>query len=289
MRGSTALAGLLLGAALLAGCVGSNASEKAGPSTPIPEAPPPAVTVETGSIAGAVTDDELRPIPGATVAVVETAQETKTDQAGAFTFNELAPGPYRVIAQTLGYEQAARKVEVAAGEITKLSFALKPVKIGNESYVQTSTRTALIHAGQSFTYLYTVPVVNQTTVHDLFCNPCSFVLHHPPSPKKILTEPTWPGDTACPNVNCDVWIYYKSTWTNAWYIGDGELAFYAYVDNRAKKFWGDSQVGLLKGKDKVLLALSPSYYGSLEQKVTVYTSFPYGDDFPDDFTALPPP
>lgn len=70
-------------------------------------------------------DQEMVPIEGADVGVVGQAKlAAKTDAAGRFTLNEVAPGNYNLIAQRLGFDAASKAIMVVAGEVTPVNFSL---------------------------------------------------------------------------------------------------------------------------------------------------------------------
>jgi carboxypeptidase family protein len=120
----------LLGFALLvAGCSGS--SNNAGLSASGSAAPSSVDGgQDTGSIKGTVVSEEAAPIAGAQVAAVRpTTAETKTDESGQFELAGLAAGSYDVVAQALGYNSLARKVDVVAGETSEARFVLPSIEI----------------------------------------------------------------------------------------------------------------------------------------------------------------
>src|SRR5687767_10855226 len=108
--GAVATAVVLL-SIVFAGCSAAETqgqSETPGSTT----APAPVVDANTGSIAGTVTTDEMEPIPNAEVGVIGIDAVVTTDAQGAFTFNDVAPGTYNVLANALGFEQRGKKVDV---------------------------------------------------------------------------------------------------------------------------------------------------------------------------------
>lgn len=113
---------------ILSGCVSAESSQKKEQSEPAP-APPAAPTTDAGSIQGAVTDDALQPVANAQLLLQEAEMTAVTDAAGAFTFNGVAPGSYSLFAAALGYESASKRVEVKAGEVAQVSFALAPLPV----------------------------------------------------------------------------------------------------------------------------------------------------------------
>ena len=124
--------GILVLAIVMSGCAAGESATKA----PATSAPAATVSADSGSITGRITDDELQVIVGAQVGVSGPAESlVETDAEGRFTFNDLAPGEYAVIAQKLGYESAAKRVTVEAGKATEVSVILAPVAILSEPRV----------------------------------------------------------------------------------------------------------------------------------------------------------
>lgn len=128
---------LLLGL-LLSGCVGGQAGgEKesqpgstvdAGPSADSPDA-------EVGDLKGFVLSDELEPLPGASVALLNTSFEAKTDDQGAFAFLNLPLATYTVVAQKLGYESRALRAVTVAGQATYVNITLVPLPTAEAHYI----------------------------------------------------------------------------------------------------------------------------------------------------------
>src|SRR5687767_2977177 len=120
---------LLVGLSLLAsGCAAADADKKAAPG---PSEPVGTVHVgdnstgDLGSIVGKVVDDEQVPIAQATVAIVELQAEVTTAADGGFEFKDVPIGAHTVVANRLGYDSVARKVEVTAQAQTEVTIALK--------------------------------------------------------------------------------------------------------------------------------------------------------------------
>lgn len=114
----------------LAGCV---SSESASEAASAPVAPPAEIDDNSGGIEGTVTDDSILPLEGAEVALLDLDLSTTTDATGRFSFSRVPPGKYRLAAAKLGYESAARVVEVRLGEITAERFVLVALSI-EEAY-----------------------------------------------------------------------------------------------------------------------------------------------------------
>ncbi len=102
--------------------------------------------IPTGNIAGSVRDsrniitngsyyklkgrDELLPLNGAKLTVVENNQTYTVDQMqnGVYVFKNLAPGAYNVKAEAVGYYAQIIPVTVSAGTISYLNISLNKVR-----------------------------------------------------------------------------------------------------------------------------------------------------------------
>ncbi len=138
--------GIVLCAAF-AGCV--DAKDLAVPS--------PTITSngETGEIRGTVLDGQLAPIVGAVVALDQLATTTLTGEAGNFSFQAVAPGDHKLIAQAIGYTSIARSVTVMAGEVVDVQLQLDALAI-IEPYME-----LLIHDGYSICGIAAIVQVGQ--------------------------------------------------------------------------------------------------------------------------------
>jgi hypothetical protein len=75
----------------------------------------------TGSISGRILDRETdRPVPEATVTLLETAQESITNASGFFRFVGVSPGEYRLEIRHLAYGRHTESIHLKAGDV--LSF-----------------------------------------------------------------------------------------------------------------------------------------------------------------------
>ena len=117
----TLLVGLGLAATALAGCTGSEGSASAIEGVPFDET--------KGIISGRVTTDEYVPLSGATVGIPNPQSTVNTTSDGAFALGGLEPGEYDVYAQALGYESAARRVSVGAGQTVEVTFQLAALPV----------------------------------------------------------------------------------------------------------------------------------------------------------------
>lgn len=132
--GSDILALLVVGVVTLSGCVGSQAGPAAEPGATgksVVQASGEPIS-DAGSIVGSVVDDSLAAIAGAQVAVLDLQLTAVTDEGGGFEFQNLAPGTYRVAAAALGYDSAAKSVNVVQGESAPVQFLLAKIAVVEE-------------------------------------------------------------------------------------------------------------------------------------------------------------
>jgi len=84
-----------------------------------------------GSLTGTVTDASAATVPGATVQALNietgTTKETITDDRGAFSFNDLQPGTYKVTVTLEGFASISQEnVGIQANRVFRLDLKLQP-------------------------------------------------------------------------------------------------------------------------------------------------------------------
>lgn len=145
----------------MAGCMGAETTPADDPGVPPETADAATPQSDRGSISGIVLDDEQMPVAGVTVALVESANETRSAQDGRFTFNGLEPGSYTLVATRVGFDQTAQKAQVVAGEVAELEIRLKPIRVA-EPWVWVYEFTRDVLAGN---YIAASPNNVQTWAH----------------------------------------------------------------------------------------------------------------------------
>jgi len=87
-----------------------------------------AQTQSTGDVAGVVTDPSNSVVPDARVNLKDNAkgnsQDTKSNRDGSYRFYLLPPGTYTVTVSASGFQNTARVVEVAVGQIANINIQL---------------------------------------------------------------------------------------------------------------------------------------------------------------------
>ena len=86
---------------------------------------PAAKSTQTGTIVGRVTDWRGHGIFNASVWTVKGPYRTLTDTAGKFAFAEVRVGKHTFTADAPPFEDRKIRVEVMAGQTTRLDFTLK--------------------------------------------------------------------------------------------------------------------------------------------------------------------
>src|SRR5688500_4903897 len=82
-----------------------------------------------GTITGEVKDSSGAIIPGATVTAQNTStnatREGHSNEAGAYTFAALPPGPYVVKAELQGFRTVAQNVELHVEQTVRVNFTME--------------------------------------------------------------------------------------------------------------------------------------------------------------------
>ena len=141
---------LLFVVSALAGCLGGDDDVESSEPQIAEKADEVVTTSTTGSIKGTVASDLFEALGGATVAVVETGDETTVAKNGEFVFNDLEPGRFTLIASALGYGQGTRAVDVKAGEVSAVAFQLLPLP-SDDPYIEQRDHAGIISYGAAWT------------------------------------------------------------------------------------------------------------------------------------------
>lgn len=292
---------LCLTVILVSGCVGgtdpgSGSAASSTSSAPPPPAAPPEVTADTGSVRGIVVDDELRPLVGASVGILKTNTETRTDEGGAFTINGVAPGTVAVTAQALGYEAAARSVDVAAGQVAWANFTLQPVAI-DETYVNAIPRVAFLDLGQHQLDLLVLSSLNRT------CHDCKHPFFLVDDPGGFMVEyvftPTIPWPTGRLVICATLYRNYvgDSPFANNAANAGSFMSVNCLPDHGNVTLQNDKSPTctscVRRPKDQITLYVTGSGYNAgdlpnVQQKLEIWVSISHKGPIPEGYTAAPP-
>lgn len=130
--------------------------------------PQGAVAQERGSVAGAVANRETgRPLAGANVLVVGTGIGAVTDPDGRFMLTGIVPGTHELRASFIGFESAADRVEVAAGETTDVVMQLLPAMLQIQPITVSATRGRERETPATFSMLNRAEIRSRYTTQDI--------------------------------------------------------------------------------------------------------------------------
>jgi len=88
-----------------------------------------AAAAPADSLSGVVRDSAGKPLDAATVTIAELNRSVTTGADGVFTFREIAPGSYNVIAKRLGYATMSVAATVPAAAATVLEMHASPLRL----------------------------------------------------------------------------------------------------------------------------------------------------------------
>lgn len=121
------LPGLLALLMLAAGCVSEVPNNLANPSDPNSGSNAVPSSNAVGTVSGTVTDDEHRPIHGASVRHAASNQTATSDAQGAYTLQSVPEGASTVHVSVLGFAGQEQEVMVQPGTTVTVDFALEPL------------------------------------------------------------------------------------------------------------------------------------------------------------------
>ncbi len=87
------------------------------------------------TLAGTVKDTSGALLQGARIALEPAAQPAASNGQGAFFFNSLTPGTYKVTVSFVGFEPYTKEVTLAAGQTTQIEAVLKVASASDEVIV----------------------------------------------------------------------------------------------------------------------------------------------------------
>src|SRR5438309_8403033 len=98
------------------------------------------VQAQRGSVTGQVTDKSNREaVTGASVLVVGTNLQGRTNREGRYTITNVPAGQYQVQVRLIGYATATNPVSVSAGQAATADFALTPAAVPLDVVIVSAT------------------------------------------------------------------------------------------------------------------------------------------------------
>ena len=98
------------------------------------------VQAQRGSVTGQVTDkSNQQAVTGASVLVVGTNLQGRTNREGRYTITNVPAGQYQVQVRLIGYATATSPVSVSAGQAATADFALTPAAVPLDVVIVSAT------------------------------------------------------------------------------------------------------------------------------------------------------
>ncbi len=93
-----------------------------------------------GTLTGKVTDENGKPLPGATVMLEGTSLGAVTRADGTYRIVKIPAGTYTVVARMIGRQEARKTVRISADAIEELNFVLREKALQTKEVVVTARR-----------------------------------------------------------------------------------------------------------------------------------------------------
>lgn len=213
MRALGVFAGIAL---LISGCVGSSADDGKAADVAQPSA---AFDETTGGLQGIVTDEQLAPVAGALVGLVDRNVQATTDEQGRFQFSSLEPGRAQLQVQAFGYQSAVQSIDIVAGQVVDANLALVVIPIV-EPYEVTVLKSGKIFCGIA----YRTPVPQASGVFAA----CGAVYN---TPLSTLDSFVVPFEVSSGNISQVAALVFETQWTASQAFGSGlRIGWEAYQE-----------------------------------------------------------
>ncbi|MBI2076919.1 MAG: hypothetical protein HYT80_00910 [Euryarchaeota archaeon] len=195
----------------------------------------------------------------------------------------------------LGYEAVARKVPVSVGDVSRITIVLKAVEVPVEGYILSQPFNGYINFGQAYFDYYLGWDALDT------CSKCEFYAFLQPKPLGMKFEASWQKSVGAPGVSDDIYYMVRKNWNNDTLTSQDNSentaitsGYWVYGDmprNMEEADHKQAKDNLNKGMvDKLKIRIGGGFDGvAYEQKVEMWLSFAYVEEFPEDFSAFPKP
>lgn len=226
---------------------------------------------------GRVMDDELRPLPNATVTITETRAAVTSNHEGNFRFCRLAPGNYTLFVFLDGYELAFAKIKTLDGT-GSVQVVLAPVL---EPHTDVRPFSVFHRFGAS--------TVNVSQASQ--CGPCAFNFYVAKTPTFLLYEATWVRTLKVPGLADSMYFDLRAgnPYPGTSLIMSGTLLNPIRIVTDAETMLKHAAVK--NAKDRIPLSGSVwcGNHPCQDQRIDVWvTSFYDYKEYPTNYTALRP-
>ncbi len=251
-----------------------------------------------GSITGVITDESVLPLKGAVVGLVEVDGVAMTGENGEFAFENLAPGVYTINAARLGFSSVASRVEVLAGQPTNVHLILQTIAVV-ESYLESIEFRMFMACGGGLigvTFTGGCPAALFPT-HDVTAD------HNVTGPavalRSLVAELIWQQTSALSSKELRLTGGINETSGNLpsfeerYYNVQGPSPVYAREDASEDEAFD----GLDEANERYFIrhrvwvpfssADPPIVILVFEQPMTIWSTLFYGEEAPENFSALP--
>ena len=263
---------------LASGCAAPPNVKEQAPELSVGSSTLVGVAGEGGTIVGQVFDDELRPVPRALVGLQHLAAEAVTADDGSFRFDGVPPGPQVIVAQALGYESQAKRIEVVDDETVQVAFSLKGILLETQPRILSYVRVSLIALDGAFVSTTLDPIYNVSAM----CGQCHHNARFDVQPLQVHVQPTWQPQATNSVVYSSVRIRFNwepdnSTSTLHQKVGQAVL-----FDEAAMKSLNGER------RSEFNLTVGAGLYSIfIQQRVDTWLTFAYVNKLPEDYSALP--
>jgi hypothetical protein len=273
---------LLVGLALVAaGCADSGPKDQ-NPTTSAPPDP------EKAKISGVVLDTEGLPVAAVQVGLIEAGKETKTDEAGAFVFQNVPAGTYKLVTSKLGYLPYAGQVTLASGDEKVVTLTIEPVAVVSEPIIDVKPFKGRIQCSVNpfFPFNLCDGVTGPDTSFSFFDRDDNLSL------EEIVIELVWVPTSAATSQELELDICDKSPNRDEYspcFNYDHYWEFESMTSPLVLRLEKESSWKSFKTWEVGVGAGFMSPFPTFQQDFDLWVSLCYIEACPDDYSARPPP
>lgn len=227
-----------------------------------------------GAISGVVVDASVRPIEGASVALVGQGRNATTDVEGRFLFDDLEPGTYFLDVKAARHLPIQQSAQVEPGQTAKVKVSLQSDGLP-DPYKQTHFFSGIIHMHATVAWAQLEWMLDSELGITTPACECAFEFTSDQQPQGHTFEAVWDEATQDP-VNGPHEYYWEYA------VPDPFQEVYGYEVSPILRTWNEQPWETETGTYKVLL-LGPAYWVAVEQEFEIFLTQWFNTDAPDDW------